>query len=81
MSKKGQKHAREEILWRWAAPQLSAIRWQDAGSVHFLSNFIDPRVEITMKRRIKNKGQRSTHDDVEAPLVADVYNQYMAGCD
>ena len=49
--------------------------------MHFLSNFIDPRVEIKMKRWIKNKGQRSTHDDVKAPLVADVYNQYMAGCD
>lgn len=78
----GRKHAREEILWRWAAPQLSAIKWQDTGSVHFLSNFIDPTEEITKKKRwIKKPGQRSTHDDVTAPLVADVYNKYMAGCD
>ena len=77
----GKKHAREEILWRWAAPQLSAIRWQDTGSVHFLANFIDPRDEVKLKRWIKNPGQRSTREDVTAPLVADVYNTNMAGCD
>ena len=81
MSKKGQRHARAEILWRWAAPQLSAIRWQDTGIVHFLSNFLDPREEVQMKRWIKRPGQRSTHEDVTAPLVADVYNNNMAGCD
>ena len=34
-----------------------------------------------MKRWIKRPGQRSTHEDVTAPLVADVYNNNMAGCD
>mmetsp|Transcript_12556 Transcript_12556/g.50481 ORF Transcript_12556/g.50481 Transcript_12556/m.50481 type:complete len:511 (+) Transcript_12556:1934-3466(+) len=77
----GKKHARQEIVWRWAAPQLSAIRWQDSGSVHFLANFLDPREEVKLKRWISQPGQKSTHADVTAPLVADVYNKYMAGCD
>ena len=77
----GKKHTREEILWGWAAQQLSAIRWQDTGSVHFLANFIDPRVEVTMKLWIPHPGQRSTREDVTAPLVADVCNKYIAGCE
>ena len=70
----GKKHARQEIVWRWAAPQLSAVRrWQDSGSVHLLANFIDPREEVKLKRWISQHGQKSTHEDVTAPLVADVY--------